>query len=159
MSKIQELFENKDTVYFVDVDGVLVRMAFGEYNHYTASDDEWAIAIQSHDFYEEMDPVLTMQEFFKDKDMSRVYIVTKVMNETEKQQKISFLDKNYHVLKDHVYEVYKNTDKLGVMKKVQEMYPELDSKYFVMIDDSVEVLTYIMSNSSFSTVHISSFLK
>ena len=43
------------------------------------------------------------------------------------------------------------------MKKIKEGYPELKDKYFVMIDDTVEVLNDIMNHSSFSTVHISSF--
>ena len=159
MSKIEELFANPDTVYFFDVDGVLVRLEFGDYHHYYSTDEEWAEALHSHDFYENMKPVVTMQDFFKNKDMSKVYVVTKVMNEEEKNQKIRFLNKVYHILPDHVFEVYQNEDKLTVMKKVQEFYPELDSKFFVMIDDTSDVLTYIMTHSNYSTVHVSSFLK
>lgn len=159
MSKIKELFANPETVYIFDVDGVLVRMEFGEYHHYTLNDEDWAIALKNHDFYEDMAPVLTMQDFLSSKDMSRVYVATKVMNEIEKEQKIRFLSKAYHILPDHVYEVYDNEEKLMVMKKVQELYPELDEKLFVMVDDTVDVLTYIMNHSNFSTVHVSSFLK
>ena len=46
-----------------------------------------------------------------------------------------------------------------MIKKIKEEYPLLDAKYFVMIDDSIEVLNHIMENSEFSTVHVSSFLK
>ena len=55
--------------------------------------------------------------------------------------------------------MYKNEDKVEVLKKIKEKYSELDDKYFVMIDDTIEVLNYIMENSNFSTVHVSSFLK
>lgn len=159
MSKIRELFENPDTVYVFDVDGVLVRMEFGEYNHYTADDDVWAELVKSHDFYENLSPIVTMQDFLKDKDVSRVYVATRVMNDSEKKQKITFLSKHYHILPDHVFEVYHNNEKLEVMKKVQEFYPELPEKYFVLVDDTVDVLTYVMENSHFSTVHNSTFLK
>ena len=159
MSKIRELFENPETVYVFDVDGVLVRMEFGDYNHYTADDDVWAELVKSHDFYENMVPIVTMQDFLKDKDMSRVYVATRVMNDSEKKQKITFLSKHYHILPDHVFEVYHNPEKLEVMKKVQAFYPELPEKYFVLVDDTVDVLTYVMENSHFSTVHNSTFLK
>lgn len=159
MSKMKEIFSNPDTVYVFDVDGVLVRMEFGEYNHYTLNDEDWAEAIKSKDFYETMAPISTMQDFLKDKDMSRVYVATKVMNEIEKQQKIDFLRKHYHILPDHVFEVYHNHEKLEVMKKVQDFYPGLPDKNFVLIDDTVDVLTYVMEHSHFSTVHNSSFLK
>ena len=45
------------------------------------------------------------------------------------------------------------------MNKIKELNPNLEDKYFVMIDDTVEVLNHIMDNSNFSTVHISSFLQ
>ena len=45
------------------------------------------------------------------------------------------------------------------MKKVQDFYPGLPDKNFVLIDDTVDVLTYVMEHSHFSTVHNSSFLK
>lgn len=159
MSKINELFARSDTVYIFDVDGVLVRMEFGEYNHYTLNDEDWAEALKEHDFYEGLKPVLTIQQFLRNKDMSRVYVATKVMNEIEKEQKIRFLNKEYHILPDHVFEVYRNEDKLNVIRKVQNFYPELDERSFVFIDDTVDILTYVMNNSSYCTVHVSSFLK
>ena len=81
------------------------------------------------------------------------------MNDTEKTQKIEFLEKNYGIKKENIFDVYKNEEKLEVIKKIKEEYPLLDAKYFVMIDDSIEVLNHIMENSEFSTVHVSSFLK
>ena len=53
----------------------------------------------------------------------------------------------------------KDEDKVNVMKLIQEKYPDLEDKYFLMIDDTVSVLNYIMEHSAYSTVHISSFLK
>ena len=159
MSKIKELLESNQTVYIFDVDGVLVKMEFGEYNHYILNDDDWALSILDNDYYTSKSPIKTMQDFLQNKDMNRVYVATKVMNETEKKQKIAFLHTHYHILEDHIYEVYDNEEKLDVMKKVQEFYPELEDKYFVMVDDTVDILTYIMDHSSYSTVHISTFLK
>ena len=57
-----------------------------------------------------------------------------------------------------MYLVYKNEDKLETIKQIQKEYPNLEEKYFVLIDDSVDVLNHVMENSNFSTVHNSSFL-
>ncbi len=158
-SKIKELWKDKNTIYFFDVDGVLAPIEYGEYNHYYYDDEAWAKALLTEDFYATKHPFKTMQNFLKDKDIQKVYIITKVMNEEELKQKKKFLMKHYHILENHIFLVYQNEEKLNTMLKVQKEYPTLEDKYFVMIDDTVEVLNYIMENSSFSTVHISSFLE
>ena len=119
----------------------------------------WEKALQSHNFYDEMRPIISMQNFIQKRNKERIYVATKVYNELEYQQKISFLEKHYGILKDHVYLVYHNDEKLDVINKIKKLNPNLEDKYFVMIDDTVEVLNHIMDNSNFSTVHISSFLQ
>ena len=37
--KIDELYNNPNTIYVFDVDGVLAPLEFGEYNHYELDDD------------------------------------------------------------------------------------------------------------------------
>ena len=158
-SKIKELFEDEKTIYIFDVDGVLAPIEYGVYNHYELDDEAWAKALATNDFYTDRIPFKTFQDFLSKRNILNVYVATKVMNEIEKEQKIHYLEKNYGILRDHVFEVYKNEDKLEVLKKIKEKYSDLDDKYFVMIDDTIEVLNYIMENSDFSTVHVSSFLK
>ena len=158
-SKIKELFLNPNSVYIFDVDGVLAKIEYGEYNHYYYDDELWSKMILENDYYENVEPLKTMQDFLKNKDLSRVYVATKVMNDEELKQKKTFLAKNYGILGDHVYSVLNDKEKLNVIKNIQKDYQNLDDKYFVMIDDTVDVLNNIMDNSSFSTVHISSFIK
>ncbi len=157
-NKFDELFQSKDTVYIFDVDGVLARIEYGEYNHYYYDDEAWGKNIYKMNYYEDYRAIKTMQNFLSDKDMKRVYVCTKVMNEEEFRQKSDFLEKNYHIQKEHMYLVYKNEDKLETIKQIQKEYPNLEEKYFVLIDDSVDVLNHVMENSNFSTVHNSSFL-
>ena len=158
-SKIKDLFENSKTIYVFDVDGVLARLELGEYTHYFYNDEMWEKALQTHDFYDEIRPIISMQDFIQKRNKEHIYVATRVYNEVEHKQKISFLEKHYGILKDHVYLVYNNDEKLDVMNKIKELNPNLEDKYFVMIDDTVDVLNHIMDNSNFSTVHISSFLQ
>jgi len=159
ISKINELFENENTVYIFDVDGVLTPLEFGEFNHYNLNDEEWAKSLESKDYYAECVAISRMQQFLNSKSPERVFVATRVMNEIELEQKKGFLKKNYNILPEHVFSVLENHEKLSIIRKVQQQFPNLEEKYFVMIDDTVEVLNYIMDHSNFSTVHISSFLK
>ena len=157
-SKIKDLFNNENTVYFFDVDGVLVSYDFGEYNHNFANDETWEKAISEINFYANKRPINTFQKFLADKNMERVYVLTKVSNTEEESQKKELVYKNYGIKGANVLIVLKNEDKLTKMMEIKKKYPSLEDKYFVMIDDSVEVLNWIMEHSNFSTVHVSSFI-
>ena len=148
-SKIKELWNSDQTIYFFDVDGVLAPLELGEYNHYYYDDESWNKALLTHDYYAEMRPNRQIQDFLKNKDKRKVYVITKGMNEVEFEQKARFCNKNYGILKENVFLVSSNEEKLNIMKKIKENFPELEDKYFVMIDDTVEVLNDIMNHSSF----------
>ena len=160
ISKINKLFLDDDTVYCFDLDGTLGAIEYDEYNHYKYIDDnDWKIMVQKNDYYSQVEPLKIMQDFIKRRNINNIYIITKVMNESELDQKIRFLEKNYHILKDHIYAVYNDEDKVKIMKKIKSQYPLIKEKQLVMVDDSVSVLNNIANNSNFATVHISSFLK
>ena len=69
------------------------------------------------------------------------------------------LRKNYNIKEDNVYMVFKDRDKLLLIDEIKEKYPDLDDHYIVFIEDTVDNLTYVMNNSKYSTVHITSFMK
>ena len=159
-SKIQKLLKDKKSILVFDVDGVLAPMEYGEYNHYYYDDEEWAKELEKGiDFYGKVKPFKTIQDFLKDKNMDNIYVITKVMNKEEFIQKLSFLKKNYNIKEDNCYMVFKDRDKLLLLDEIKEKYPKLDSHYIVFIEDTVDNLTYVMNNSKYSTVHISSFIK
>ena len=130
-------------IIFLDVDGVLAKIEYGEYNHYCYDDELWAKMILENDYYAHVKPIKIMQDFLKNKDHERIYVVTKVMNQ---------------IMPNHIFSVSNDNEKLNVMENIQQNYLDLDDKYFVMIDDTISVLNNIMDHSKFSTVHISSFL-
>lgn len=79
------------------------------------------------------------------------------MNDFEGIHKANFLNNNYGILKDNIYTVYNNEEKLEKMNLIKSKYEDIDDKFIVMIDDTVEVLNHIMNNSGYSTIHVSSF--
>ncbi len=159
-SKIQQLLKDEKSVLVFDVDGVLAPIEYGEYNHYNDNDEEWAKKLESGvDFYSKVKPFKTIQNYLKKRNMNNIYVITKVMNNQEFLQKQSFLKKNYNIKEDNCYMVFKDRDKLLMLEEIKDKYPDLEDYYIVFIEDTVDNLTYVMNNSKFSTVHITSFMK
>ena len=85
-NKFDELFQSKDTVYIFDVDGVLARIEYGEYNHYYYDDEAWGKNIYKMNYYEDYRAIKTMQNFLSDKDMKRVKELEIEMRNKENEQ-------------------------------------------------------------------------
>lgn len=159
MSKIKEILESKNSVIVFDVDGVLAPLEYGEYNHYYANDEEWAEEIErGTDFYDDVRVIKTMKDFIDTKNINNIYVITKAMNEKEFECKIRFLSKNYGILKDNCYMVYKDNEKLNRLDEIRDK-TNIDDRLIVMVEDTVSILNHIMENSKYTTVHISTFLK
>jgi hypothetical protein len=159
-SKIKDLLKDKKSILVFDVDGVLAPIEYGEYNHYCVDDEECARQIESGiDIYSNVKPIKTMQDFLKNKNMDNIYVITLVMNNKEFLQKLTFLRKNYNIKEENCYMVFKERDKLLLLNEIKEKYPDLEDKYIVFVEDTVNNLSYVMKNSNYSTVHISSFMQ
>lgn len=159
MSKIREILNDKESVLVFDIDGVLAVMEWGEYNHYGEDDETWSKMYEKKaNFYTKEFVCKRMQNFLKDKDTSRIYVITKAFNENEAEDKKNFAYEFYGIPKDHVAYVEHNLDKTKVLIQIKEKYPEISNHQIVMVDDTVEILTDVMEKTGFSTAHVSSFL-
>jgi hypothetical protein len=159
MNKAKELLNDKNSVLVFDIDGVLALMEWGDHTHFGETDEEWAASYDNADtLYTEECVIKKMQNYLKDKDMSRIYSITRVWNEKELEDKKNYAFNNYGIPKDHVFGVYSNKEKLDVLHQIKSEYPELKDEQLVMIDDTADVLTIIMENSDFSTVHVSTLM-
>ena len=160
MSKIKELLNKEDTVLVFDVDGVLALLEFGEYNHYDLLDDaDWTKAnAEGQNFYTEEKVSNKVKNFLKTKDMSRVYVITKVGNNNEGEYKRLFANKYYNIPLENVYYIDNDSDKSNKMLEIKKNYPDLEDYKVVMIDDTTEVLNDIQMHTKFSTAHVSSLL-
>lgn len=158
MSEIQNIINNKDSILVFDVDGVLAKLEFGKYNHFM-DDVEWADANKNGiNCYDESKVIKKMQDFIRTRNMDNIYVATVASGEGEGNNKIEYLEKYYNIKKENVYYVPSNNDKLEVLLKIKEKYPEVSPRNIVLIDDTVEILNDVMNNSEFITAHISSFI-
>ena len=113
MSKIKELLKDKNSVLVFDIDGVLALLEFGEYNHYYASDEDWDKFVNNdNNLYTEDKVSKKMQEFLKDKDKSKIYVITAIGVNKEGIYKKEYVEKYYNIKPNNVYYVDMNTSKI-----------------------------------------------
>ncbi len=158
MNKIKELLKDENSVLVFDIDGVLALLEFGEYNHYYASDEDWdAFVNEDNNLYTEDKVSKKMQEFLKNVDKNRVYVITAIGVNKEGTYKKDFVEKYYGINPSNVYYVDRSTSKIDNLNRIRSMHPEIEDYQLIMIDDTPDVLTEIQNNTKYSTAHISSF--
>ena len=159
MSKIKELLKDNNSILVFDIDGVLALLEFGEYNHYYSSDEDWDEFVNNdNNLYTEDKVSKKMQEFLKNKDKNKIYVITAIGVNKEGEYKKEFVSKYYGIYAKNVYYVDRSKDKVSTLNEIREKHPEVNDYQIVMIDDTPDVLTDIQEHTGYSTAHISSFL-
>ena len=160
ISKIKELMLEQESVVVFDIDGVLFPYEFGEYNHNFSPDSKWQEYLKSNRPYEHMRPLTSLQKWMIRKDNNKnLFVCSVASGKDEREQKKKAVMSNYPIQEDNFYFVDSKKEKLEALKKIQSLYPGLEDKKIIMVDDSIDVLTYIQENSNYSTAHISTFLQ
>ena len=159
MSKIMSVVINEDSVLVFDVDGVLAPYEYGEYNHNACRDDVYEEYMKTHNIYDGLRPLKTIQNVLEEHNNPKRVFTCSVAAPYEVEAKKSFVLKNYDIPEENIIFVESKKEKLSVLHKIHDEYfPDLDPKMVVMIEDTTATLTQIQENSEFSTMHVSSLL-
>lgn len=163
-SKIEALIYDEDSVVIFDIDGVLAKYEFGDHNHNLCSDEEWDnnVAFYAPTIYDSAKPVKLFQGLIRNKKPGSVYTCS-VAKGDEKYAKTSFVRRFYNIPEENILFVDSKDKKLFAIEatRLQKRMQGFDipDEKFIMVDDSIKVLTHIQDNSDFSTCHVSSFLE
>lgn len=152
--RLKKLIYDKNTVLAFDIDGVLFPYEVGEYNHGLLEND-WKGYLKDHLVYTG-EPIKIFKDLIHKRRSKgcRDYVISRSLSDEESEQKRTYISDNYDIDINDIFFVRENDEKLDIL----EMIFTEEEKRIVMIDDSVEVLNYIMENSIFYTIHVSSFL-
>lgn len=158
------LMKRKIRYAFIDVDGVLSAPAY--MNEETGeqvigfSDEGWGRYLEEEGAYSYRycKPVPQMKEYLSrlKEEGILVFVLSSVMNDTEKQAKILFLDRNYPQLFREYFFVKKDDAKVRFMKK----FAELNQAYYsecLFIDDTYDLLLKA-HNEGITCAHIANVL-
>lgn len=166
MTRLNELLHDSKSIFVFDVDGVLAKMEFGDNNHYYSeipnvdSDEQFTEKLkEGKNFYPDDLVNDTLKKFIEGIDNSRVYVLSRCWSDEEQKQKDDFLLRNYNIKKENIMYVRDYHDKLDALNLVKKLNPDTDDEHIIMVDDNIdEVLNYVMENSDYTTMHISSFM-
>lgn len=158
MNHIQQILKSNNSIIVFDVDGVLAKLEFGKYNHHLNDKEFEEINKAGMNPYTEDKVIKKMQKFLSNKNMDNMYVCSQACFEEEKNNKNEYLTKYYNFKKENIFYVYKNEEKLDILNHIKSLYQEMDDKNFAFVDDLVTNLDYVMNNSNYTTIHISSFL-
>lgn len=157
--ELLELINNPESVLVFDIDGVLAAYEFGETNHNACSDDEWDEYVLTNNVYATARAPKIFQNLIASKNPDHIFTLS-VAGDNEKTFKRDFVTSNYKIKPSNVLFVNDKMDKLDMLLSISDdLFPLLEDKKIIMIDDTVKVLTHIQDSSFFTTIHVSSFLK
>lgn len=158
MSKkvVNKLLKDGIIVVF-DIDGVLAPYEWGTRKH-SLSDKKWTEMLQTgEDMYSHIQPVKTLQNFIKNKNINEVYVCSKA-EPAELKSKMDFCIREYGIRQDHIKCVRKKSDKVAFLDELSEKLgiPQCN---IALVEDTVETLDSIVQTRDYFTVHMSSFME
>lgn len=147
---IKEILSNEDTIYVFDVDGTLT-----DFNYSIRS--FWN-PITNPVSYDEVRPLKTMQKLISTLNKDKVFICSRAELKGEPEAKKKFLLENFNLKPDHIYFVKENSNKIDVLKKIQNL-TKVEDELILLIEDNTDVLYNVLISTNYSNMHISYFIK
>ena len=157
--ELKDLIYDPESVLVFDIDGVLAAYEYGALNHNACPDDDWDNYVLNNNVYETARPPKVFQELIAEKPAERIFTLS-AAGQNEMDLKKRFVCENYpSIPQRNIWFVENKMEKAEKLELISFIFPTLDYKKIVMIDDTIKVLTHIQDNTQFSTIHVSSFLE
>lgn len=152
-----------------DIDGVLAVHEYGYHRHNACKSYEWDDNIDLiKKVYRAARCLQQIIDFINARENKKNYVCSVAKSDTEREEKLNFVLQSYpNIPLSNIFFVQKPKQKLMILNNIftrnyhtRDLYGSLGGykSNIYLIDDSVELLTYIQDNSEYSTLHISSFL-
>lgn len=147
---IKEILSNEDTIYVFDVDGTLTDFNYSKRSFWNP--------ITNTVSYDEVRPLKTMQKLISTLNKDKVFICSRAELKGEPEAKKKFLLENFNLKPDHIYFVKENSNKIDVLKKIQNL-TKVEDELILLIEDNTDVLYNVLISTNYSNMHISYFIK
>lgn len=147
---IEEILNNKETVYVFDVDGTLTDFNYSMRAFWNPTTEPVS--------YDGVRPLKTMQKLISSLDKDKVFICSRAALKGEPEAKRKFLLEDFNLKPDHIYFVKENNEKLDILRKIQNL-TKVEDELILLVEDSTDVLYNVLINTNYSNMHISYFIK
>ena len=157
MNKIWDLIHKEDTVIFFDIDGTLTSYNYGEYHAHHELD--FTPEFRDINIYADCKRLKPIYDFIQGHDMNRIFCISREPHGHE-DWKSEMVHRLYGIPADHCYYTLDAAEKPGIVKDVvKRLFPDLDPKSVVCIDDNDETLGMYMKETPFCTAHPMIFME
>lgn len=147
---IEEILNNKETVYVFDVDGTLTDFNYSMRAFWNPTTEPVS--------YDGVRPLKTMQKLISSLDKDKVFICSRAALKGEPEAKRKFLLEDFNLKPDHIYFVKENNEKLDILRKIQNL-TKVEDELILLVEDSTDVLYNVLINTNYSNMHISYFIE
>lgn len=145
---IEDLLQNKETVYIFDVDGTLTNF---NYDSRT-----FAPQVEVPNNYTNIRPLKTMQKFISTLNKDKVYICSRSIFLEENRSKTEFLVKHFDIKPSNIFYVKNNQEKFNIFKQIQKE-TKVDDELILIVEDHPSILNQITERTNYSNLHVTYF--
>lgn len=157
MNKIRDILNKPDTVVFFDIDGTLTSYNYGEYHAHHELD--YTPEFRDVNIYADCIRLKPLYDYIQSHDKSRLYCISKEPHGHE-AWKSDMVERLYGIPASHCFYTLDSRKKPQiVMDKVKELFPGIDPKSVVLMDDNDETLGLYMKETPFCTAHPMLFME
>lgn len=157
MSKIWELMHKSDTVVFFDIDGTLTSYNYGELHAHHEMD--FTPEFREVNIYADCKRLQPLYEYIKGHDMERICCISREPHGHE-AWKSEMVERLYGIPASHCFYTLEAKEKPQiVMDKVKTLFPGIDPKSVVLMDDNDDTLGMYMKETPFCTAHPMIFME
>jgi len=173
MHTVKEILSDPRAVVIFDIDGTLTEYTYGERTLMPKGMDGSNLdqmstcsglreMAKTRDIYSEVEALPAIKDYIDRHGTDRIFVCSVEMEGREKE-KISMCERVYGIPASHVCfvqdEVFRAEEKTLVIDTIRRKYfPELEPKWFVMVDDSSHLLRKMTAISDYSTALVTVFL-
>lgn len=147
---IEEILNNKDTIYVFDVDGTLT-----DFNYELRAFAQQIEEVPTD--YKKVRPLKTMQKFVATLDKDKVYVCSRSIFLEENRSKTEFLVKHFDIKPSNIFFVENNEQKIDVFKFIQKETGAED-EFLLVIEDNALILDKILEKTNYSNLHVTYFV-
>lgn len=148
---IEEILNNKDTIYVFDVDGTLT-----DFNYDLRSFAQQIEEVPTN--YKNVRPLKTMQKFIATLDKDKVYVCSRSIFLEENRSKTEFLVKHFNIKPSNIFFVEHNEQKIDVFKFIQKE-TGIEDEFLLVVEDNPYILDKMLEKTNYSNLHVTYFVE
>ncbi|SDB69386.1 hypothetical protein SAMN02910263_04437 [Butyrivibrio sp. INlla16] len=157
MNKIWDILHDKKTVLFLDIDGVLTSYSYGEYHAHHELD--FTPEFRDINIYADCRRLEPIYRYIQEHGTDRVFCISREPHGHE-AWKSEMVRKLYGIPIDHCYYTLDASEKPKIVKSVvKKLFPDIDPRSVVCMDDNDETLGMYMKETPFCTAHPMIFME